>query len=235
MSPLEAHGPHLPIGTDMLITEEICKEMYGRIKRKRRSMTPVMYPFQAFGYCGANKDVMGSVSVDVRAFGKILHDTLKSLAMQGFRYSVIVTFHLDPFYIKAIHKSIDKVERIYGMRVAEPVSKFFYLKGDIFHAGKEETSIMLYLYPYLVDKTYKSLEGVEIEFSLLDFRKTLRELGAKDAYMGNPSEASTEHGRKLFNDLVNFCVESVFELIEGEYRNFIPRHLKYLPLFLQRK
>ncbi|RLF49174.1 MAG: hypothetical protein DRN19_05925 [Thermoplasmata archaeon] len=121
------------------------------------------------------------------------------------------------------------------MRVAEPVSKFFYLKGDIFHAGKEETSIMLYLYPYLVDKTYKSLERVEIEFSLLDFRKTLRELGAKDAYMGNPSEASTEHGRKLFNDLVNFCVESVFELIEGEYRNFIPRHLKYLPLFLQRK
>ena len=235
VSPLEAHGPHLPIGTDMLVTEEICKEMYRRIKRKRRGIIPVMYPFQAFGYCGANKDVMGSVSVDVKAFGKIMHDTLRSLAAQGFRYSTIITFHLDPFYIKAIHRSIGKMERVYGMKVAEPVSKFFYLSGGISHAGKEETSIMLYLYPYLVDKIYKSLERVDIKSSILDFRKTLRELGAKDAYTGNPSEASIEHGRKLFNDLVNFCVESVFELMEGKYRNFMPQPLRYLPLFLQRK
>ena len=50
-----------------------------------------------------------------------------------------------------------KVESKYGVMIAEPVSKFFYSRGSISHAGSEETSIMLFLYPYMVKRSYKSL------------------------------------------------------------------------------
>ncbi len=237
ISPLEAHGPHLPVGTDILVTEEISKELAKNINKKRKDIIPVLYPTQAFGYCGANKDVPGSVSVDVRVFGREVYDTLKSLASVGFRYIIIITFHLDPFYIKAINRAIRKIERKKSsIRIAEPLSRIFYNdKMKILHAGKEETSIMLYLYPYLVDKKYKSLKKVEINFSIMKFRKTLRELGAEDAYIGNPSEASIELGRELFMELLDFCTNSILELLNDEYKNTLPRMLKFLPLSLQRK
>lgn len=235
ISPLEAHGPHLPIGTDLFITEEISKEVINRLKKKKRTITVLLYPALAIGYCGANLDLLGSVSVDVKAFRKIILDTLKSIANHGFRYVMILTFHADPFYIKAIHEAIKKVEKNRDIRVAEPLSKIFYEGRNIPHSGKEETSIMLYLYPYLVDKSYKSLKEIRLSTSLFDFRKTLKELGAREGYVGDPSKATMELGRKLFNYIVNLCVETAQELLESKYENHLPKPLRYLPLFLQRK
>jgi len=235
VSPLEAHGPHLPIGTDLLITEEISKEVIKRLKKKKKTITVLLYPTLAIGYCGANLDLPGNVSVDVKAFRKIICDTLKSIANHGFRYVMILTFHADPFYIKAIHKAINGVGKNRDIKVAEPLSKIFYEGRNIPHSGKEETSIMLYLYPYLVDKSYKSLKEIRLSTSLFDFRKTLRELGAREGYVGDPSKATIELGRKLFNYIVNLCIETALDLLESKYENHLPKPLKYLPLFLQRK
>lgn len=236
MSPPEAHGPHLPIGTDMFVTEEISKEVIIRLKKKRKRLNPILYPTLVIGYCGANIDIPGSVSVDVKTFERLVYDTLKSLSNHGFRYVMIVTFHADPFYIKAIHRAMDKIRKSNKIKIVEPLSKlFFNNKENITHGGKEETSLMLYLYPYLVDKNYRSLGKIEVSFSPLSFRKTLKELGAIGGYIGNPSEANIEIGRKLFNWMVNLCVETALKLMESEYEDHMPRPLNYLPLFLQRR
>jgi len=234
ISPLEAHGPHLPVGTDILITEEICKEVVNRIRKKRKGVIPILYPFQAFGYCGATMDAPGTISIDSRTLSKVVYDTLKSLENHGFRNVLIITFHADPFYIKAIHNAIKRMDE--NLRVSEPISKLYYSnKLSLSHAGKEETSIMLYLYPYLVNKIYKSLNEVNIRFSLIKFRKTLREMGAENIYIGNPSEADIELGRKLFKIIVDFCVNSALELMGDEYRESLPKEIKFLPLFIQRR
>ena len=237
ISPLEAHGPHLPVGTDILVTEEICKEMIARLKKKRRGLSIILYPTLTIGYCGVNDDLPGSVSVDAKAFEKIIHDTLKALANHGFRYIMILTFHADPFYVKAIHNAIKKVRNAKHVEIAEPLSKIFYRnRGEEFlHSGKEETSIMLYLYPYLVDKTYKSLKEVRLAHSLRNLRKTLREIGAVDGYTGDPSNANMELGKRLFDQMVDSCVEVALKLLDGKYEECLPAPLRYLPLSLRRR
>ena len=232
-SPLEAHGPHLPIGTDVMVSKRICEEVASNLSKE--GITTLIYPPQIIGYCGYTKDFPGSISVDARTLSKVSYDMLESLARQGFKHIMIVSFHLDPFHLKAIHISMRKVMRKYKVKVMEPLSTLYYsgaLGSE--HAGKEETSIMLHLHPELVDEIYRSLKKVETRFSLLDFRRSFEDLGISDCYLGEPSLADPEMGKKLFERLVDECTRSAKRLIRGEDKIDIPRKIKLLPLFLRR-
>ncbi|HEC94331.1 MAG TPA: hypothetical protein ENI45_00005, partial [Thermoplasmatales archaeon] len=128
----------------------------------------------------------------------------------------------------------------YPIRVSEPTSSYFYRKKkgekkDI-HAGAEETSVMCYLYPYLVDDSYKTLPNHYLSsFSLRDYRKTFKELGAVDGYIGEPGQATIERGKKLFTELVELYVNAAIDLHNGKPLPSIPKTIKWLPFFMQRK
>lgn len=238
VSPLEEHGPHLPVGTDLFITEEAAKEAVRVLMKKKNGFYPVLLPSLPVGHSSLTMDFPGTLSVDAYAVGDVVYGVVSSLARHGFKYLVLCTYHMDPFYVKAIHKGIRKVMSRYSMMVAEPTSTYFYgreARGDV-HAGYEETSIMLYLYPYLVDSSYKVLPGYRFSsFSVREFRKTLKELGAVDGYVGDPSKAVIDYGKRLFVELVELYVKAAVDLCAGSFSTVIPRKIRWLPLFLQRK
>ncbi|HEX17319.1 MAG TPA: creatininase family protein [Thermoplasmatales archaeon] len=91
-SPLEAHGPHLPIGTDVMVSRRICEEVASNLSKE--GITTLIYPPQIIGYCAYTKDFPGSISVDARTLSKVSYDMLESLARQGFKHIMIVSFHL---------------------------------------------------------------------------------------------------------------------------------------------
>ncbi|RLF39886.1 MAG: hypothetical protein DRN00_00790 [Thermoplasmata archaeon] len=234
MGSLEEHGPHLPVGTDLFIAEEIVKEVAKLVKKEK--LNPVLLPSIPVAPCSVTFDFPGTLSVDAKCIENMVYNISKSLALHDFKYLVICTYHMDPFFIKAIHKAIRKAQAKFDIRIAEPGSSFFYGKGDEdLHAGEQETSIMLYLYPHLVDPSYKSLSNFSFSFSIKDFRKTLRELGAINGYVGFPSKASIERGKELFEKIVYFYFENTLKLYNGEYSLSTPKFIKYLPLILQRR
>jgi creatinine amidohydrolase/Fe(II)-dependent formamide hydrolase-like protein len=107
----------------------------------------------------------------------------------------------------------------YSIRIAEPTSSNFCSE----HAGYEETSIMRYLYPYLLDSSYKSLPRVSS-------KRALKETG----YIGEPSKATIDYGKRLFNELVELYVKAVINLRAGKLSS-PPRRIRWLPLFLQHR
>jgi len=240
ISPLEEHGPHLPVGTDVFITEAVAKEAMKSLKKKKKNVFPVLLPTLFLGYSGLTQGFPGTFSVDARAIEDVIFGITYSLGKHGFRYMLLCTYHMDPFYLKAIHKGLNKAMSKSPIRVSEPISSYFYRrkkgeKKDI-HAGAEETSIMCYLYPYLVDESYKTLHSYQlISFSLRDYRKTFKELGAVNGYIGEPGEASIDHGKKLFTELVELYVNAAIDLYSGKSPPSIPKTIKWLPFFMQRK
>ena len=238
ISPLEEHGPHLPVGTDLFIAEEATKEAIRRIKKSKTKISPILLPSLPIGHSGFAVDFPGTISVNANALDDIIYDTAASLAKHGFRYLMICTYHMDPFYLKALYRGMKKAMSKYAIRIVEPTSSYFYQKekeGDI-HGGYEETSIMRYLYPYLLDSSYKSLPDVHLPpFSKRNFRKTFKELGAKDGYIGEPAKATIDYGKKKFNELVELYVKTAMDLKAGKSLPNLPRAIKWLPLVIQRR
>ena len=63
ISPMEEHGPHLPVGTDYLTARDATTEAIKTLNVKRPELTYVLLPAIPLGYCEFNTDFPGSMSV----------------------------------------------------------------------------------------------------------------------------------------------------------------------------
>lgn len=213
ISPMEAHGPHLPISTDFEISKKIEEEAIKILKAK--GIECYSLPSLPIGVCKYLEDFAGTISIPWKTLYKIILGILKSLAKYNFKYLIISTFHMDLWHLKAIHKAMMKAKK-YGMIACEPLSylyfsKKIYMDGEI-HADVKETSLALYLFPEMV-KDYK-IKDYKIKMGLMDYFKKFKNI-AKDGYIGSPSKATVEFGEKLFNRYVNFFVEAAMNLKKG--------------------
>ena len=86
-SPVEVHGPHLPVGTDILVTRYLQRHFY-----KIRKQTPlVKLPELPIG--SELQLVKGSISVSSKALRSVLISYAMSLKSMGFKYVLIFDNH----------------------------------------------------------------------------------------------------------------------------------------------
>lgn len=85
---IEYHGPHLPLGTDTLIAEELCRRLAQR-------MPVVIAPSLEYGATGyaVSGPERGTVDVDNQAFEVYVKSVLRALCELGFRRIAVVVFH----------------------------------------------------------------------------------------------------------------------------------------------
>ncbi len=228
VSPLEAHGPHLPLSTDLLISKKVEEAVME--KMEENGIKFLSLPSLPFGVCRYARNFAGTINVSWKDLYNILMQIFLSFSKHNFKYFLIFNFHMDIFHIKAIHKAIKKARKK-GIVACEPLSPA-YFKGELFgkdeyeiHADLKETSLALYLFPELV-KNYK-VKDVKIKMNAFDFFKTFEEIGAKDAYIGSPSLAKKEYGEKIFKKMVDICFSSAMLLKEGKTVE-LPEKLKIL-------
>ena len=74
ISPLEEHGPHLPVGTDLLTIRDAITEAVKFLNKKKPELTYVVLPAVPSGFCEFNTDFPGSISVS----GKVVRDIVYS-------------------------------------------------------------------------------------------------------------------------------------------------------------
>ena len=240
ISPLEEHGPHLPVGTDLLTVRDAATEAIKILNKQRPDLTFVILPAVPVGYCKFNTDFPGSVSVSGKVVRDIVYSFGSSLGNHGFKYLVVCSYHMAVGHLKGIYSAMKKLESEYKMKVCEPWGPYFHnnemekrepklgfdTRKEI-HAGFRETSLMKYQYPYLVDESYKNLQSIYRDMnSPRVIGKSFKQLGLKDGYIGSPARADADYGRWFFSETVNVLVESAKNLYSGKKPPELPRVIK---------
>jgi len=145
---VEQHGPHLPIGADILQPMHVLERVAGRTGA-------LIAPPIPYGLVQTSRPYPGSVSVSFDALRAYVRDVLSEFVRNGFRRIVVVSGHAEGVHLAALRTAAKEVvdrggaditvlsdyEIIYGSRFAEA--------GEG-HAGKIETSRVLAARPDLV-------------------------------------------------------------------------------------
>ncbi|MCK9907432.1 creatininase family protein, partial [Frankia sp. Cpl3] len=75
---VEAHGPHLPLGTDNFLAERLSERLAQRTNG-------LLLPTLPYGQVWSLKNFPGSINVSNESLISILYDIGESLFHQGFR------------------------------------------------------------------------------------------------------------------------------------------------------
>jgi creatinine amidohydrolase/Fe(II)-dependent formamide hydrolase-like protein len=180
LSPLEVHGPHLPIGCDVIIAQELQRRLLARLTERYPDYDRLVLPPV---YAGADTiPVPGSLKVDSRAIYYLLLSVGRSLAEQGFRYLLLTDNHGGPRHQIAVEKAVRKVYKERRFSIVAPFLNFYRRMvendpalleatgtgpgstGDLTdaHAGRNETSLMLATAPDQVAPGWRSLPWVVV-------------------------------------------------------------------------
>lgn len=174
---LEKHGPHLPLGTDLLD----CREVSLRAARKEYT---IVFPEYYFGQIFEAKHQPGTIAYSTRIMIDLLQETCDELGRNGVKKIIIVNGHGGNAqflqYFCQIQLAAKKDYMVYlfdpsdDRNLEEQLKKLRKTTVDG-HAGEEETSTMLAHRPDLVHLDRANLESGE------DMKRLA---GLKHAYTG---------------------------------------------------
>jgi creatinine amidohydrolase len=255
VSPLEEHGPHLPVGTDLYTADAICTKLAERIVETKPGWTVLIGPSLPIG--ASAFDRAGTLLARVRTVRNATLDYGASLARHGFRYLLVLNGHGGPRHIVALEEAAAAVSRRHKVRmfsVSGPVLWKFMrgryanrletllgrpftaaereaLSGDT-HAGMWETSLVLRARPELVKPGYKDLPAVK--FRLIDalHQNYPLQLGNRMGYIGTPSAACAELGRAAERMFLEVVWELVLPVLDHQNRKWRQTSFLYKIPFL---
>ena len=188
-SPMEVHGPHLPLGTDAFEGDGLARRMVSHLDARHHERTFIQLPF--IWVATDNVPQPGSIFFKAATIVAVLEDLGRSLAAQGFRHIWVSNFHASPRHFLAIEEACERVNRRTGPRMVPVFSLMLArlmggrLDGDLqraveavigaipgvdradlggdSHAGFIETAQLLALHPELVDPAFKDLPRATVE------------------------------------------------------------------------
>ncbi len=244
VSPLEEHGPHLPVGTDLITADAICRKLAEQIFDAMPDWTVLIGPCIPIGTSAFDR--AGTLLARARTVRNVTLDYGAALARHGFRYILVLNGHGGPRHIVALEEAAATVSRRYKVRMLSasgPVLWKFMrgryaerlesilgrpftvaereaLSGDT-HAGMWETSLVLLARPELVISSYAGLPAQKFKLRDALHRNYPLQLGNRMGYIGTPSAACAELGlaaQQLFLDAVWELVLPVLDSQNGKWR-----------------
>jgi creatinine amidohydrolase len=220
---LESHGGHLPFGTDALTAHAVALDIAARVPK-----TAVLPPLN-YGVSEHYRDFPFTVTVRFETETAFIRDILESVYREGIRRVFIMNGHdgnIAPIEIasrsaKVAHPDFRIVSLdAWWMAIGQLLPKdFFAVWNGLGHGGEGETSIMLELFPELVDMAKAS--GVVPQLpKLVDVKWTFNELTSTGT-TGDPTRGTREKGRRMREALVDAMVKVLADLDKAgwEYRS----------------
>lgn len=216
---IEAHGPHLPLETDVIIAGAMARAAAAGLAARELEvllLPPVVYSPAPFA-----RGFPGTVSVRPETLTALVTDIGRSLAGHDFTTLAVANAHLDPAHLGALHAAGDALAAegvgwilpdITRRALAERLTAEF--RSGACHAGRFETSIVLAERPELVDDAARAgLPAVDHSLSaaIREGKRTFEEVGGERAYFGDPASASAEEGRGTVAELGRILAEAVIE------------------------
>ena len=213
---LEPHGPHLPLGTDTLLSRETAKRAAGRLHD--RGYEAWIAPGLPYGVTECASEFPGVVSIAGEILTPLVAEVIKGFLAQGAAHVCVINNHLEPEHDVALRNAATPIEKAsYACplirRFAKTLSAEF--KSGKCHAGQYETSLVLAANAALVDADrQKGLAPVDVSLSenLREGVTDFVEMGMTEAYAGAPAQATEEEGDDLYGHL---CAMVEALVVEG--------------------
>lgn len=215
---VEAHGPHLPVGTDVWIAEAMARA--GAEKLAKEGLSAVVLPSLAYAPAPFANAHPGTLSIRPETLTALVVDLASAVAARGIAVLALANAHFDPAQVAALRKAVEELRNSGRLRVAFPDltrRRLAERLGEEFrsgacHAGRYESSILLATRPDLVDDAAR-LRLPSLPVSLVEAagrgERTFVEAGLEMAYCGDPAAASAEEGRVLVAELGAILAEAV--------------------------
>jgi creatinine amidohydrolase len=222
---LEAHGPHLPLGTDNVIAVAMARAAAERLAKAgvpSLLLPPLPYTAAPFGAAFA-----GSLSMSPATVTSLLSDLALEVTRHGFAALAIANAHLDPAHLSAL----EDARRQAATRGARPVICPNLTRRDnaarltdefrtgACHAGRYEGSVVLAERPDLVRSSVaRTLPPVTASLStaIRDGATTFEQAGGPRAYFGWPAEATAEEGATTIAALGGILADAVLAALAPE-------------------
>lgn len=218
----EAHGPHLPLSTDVIIAEQAA--FLAAEACAARGWTAWVLPAQSYAVTDFAEGFVGSLSIKTATATALYVDIIASWFETVLQHAseatlVICSAHLEPEHILSIGRAVkqlkdahpnwrlhfpDITKKPHALRLGEE------FKSGACHAGEFESSLVLAASDEgMVNAAVRAtLPEVPISLSraIREGKKNFTEAGGAEAYFGSPAQASREKGERLYQELVEIFI-----------------------------
>jgi creatinine amidohydrolase len=245
ISPIEEHGPHLPLGTDLFGARDMAALAADLLRQRDETLHNLLVPAIPLGGCRVTADFPGTISIRGTTLSQVVYDVCTSLAIHGFRYMLIANHHLDPVHMKAILKAVDEVSDHHpDVRITEVLSRVVFsglgtkakqlgeemgldMAREI-HADARETAYFRYRYPELYKRPTEPLPPVRIDVraEMLKGVPTFKQMGAALGYLGSPEAATQALGKTHLEENARLAADLAHKLVNGDPLPELPSKVK---------
>lgn len=159
---LEQHGPHLPLGTDTVLSSRFAEGVARQVGALVAQ--PIAYGYKSQQKSGGGNHLAGTTSLDGTTLIGMVRNLVKSFLNQGVRHLVFINGHFENYQF--LYEGIDLALEDLGIKpgaeqsvlllsywdfVSQDTLSQVYPDGfpgwEIEHGGVLETSLMLHLEP----------------------------------------------------------------------------------------
>jgi creatinine amidohydrolase len=213
---VEAHGPHLPLGTDALMATYIAEET-------ARRTNVLLLPTVWYGNTYVLDKFPGTISISNETLYRLYLDIFREVARNGVRYLVVVNGHggnVDALSMAAKDAARETKLTVilvnWWIDLAKETRRRV-LETPEGHAAEDETSEVWAAYPQLVKAVPRdgsADEWVEVRFRV--YGKDAYAMEYTKAVQGYPSKASQEKGRAILEAAVNELTQLIEDLKKGK-------------------
>ena len=255
MAPIEEHGWHLPLATDLLEGDFWSKGAMEIIERKSDIEC---YYLPTFPIAAASvNEFYGSIHFTMSTTRDVAFGLMESLYCMGFTNIILIASHADPQHQIAVEKAVRRINKKYGICALAPMGQIFMGVGikmpleletfekehsNDFHAGWVETSSLLAMDRNYVREVYLDMPDSKItDRDMISRKKQLTAMG-KYGFLGAPQHASRKLGVQLNENCIASIADATIKFYKRDgyqkYEHYflykiLPLHIGFLSLFGQ--
>ncbi len=217
---IEQHGLHLPLDTDAYDADYLARQVAASCSKPR----PIVLPLIPYGVSYHHDDFPGTISINNETLSRFVYEIGMSAAGNGIKKLVIINGHGgNGPALNFAAQMINRDARILvcvdsGETSDVDIYDLVETPNDV-HAGEFETSTSLAIRPHLVEMGKARPEVPEFSIRYLNFTSNrgiswyaytdkLSETGV----MGDPTRATAEKGKKMWQIMIAHLVALVEEL-----------------------
>lgn len=206
MGATEAHGPHLPLGTDSFQPEAVADMLAKRING-------LVAPPIKYGHHSSTKNMIGTIGISFDTLRALTRDILEALVADGLRRFVILSGHAGHVHLAALKVAVEEVVSESEVKImlltdydlAWEVSEEMGIREKDGHGGLIETSRIMAIAPQLVGKERGSGKFCDQEYMIV----ANPEVCYPDGFAGPADKATVELGDKVNDHIVNRLEELI--------------------------
>ncbi len=203
---LEQHGPHLPLGTNVLIARHIAADL-------SKEFNVLRAPTVHYGVnVKSDRAYAGTASLIQKTLHRVLNELLGAWEVHGITEFIIITAHRHEPHLDALATLVTSSARLRVLSIWDvDIADLLEAQPGPLHAGEAETSVMLHLYPGLV----RMERARDFELSPEAFRRYVRdELPSPPpggaGVVGRPTFATPAKGAAIYTRILSAIQRAVF-------------------------